>query len=102
MPDLPRDDQPLHCAHPARQTGHDAEHAEGGARGFLEILLYATGDHRLVLALDGSGVPRVNLAFHSGAELGDFFADLLAAGDRFPHPVLAALREAAERLPPAR
>jgi hypothetical protein len=102
MSDLQRDDRPPHCALPATHEGDDAARGDDSARGFLEILLYATGDHRLVLALDGSGVPRVNLAFHSGAELGDFFADLLATGDRFPHPVLAALREAAERLPPAR
>jgi hypothetical protein len=83
------------------------EGAEGGAgegcatRGFIEILLYATADHRLVLALDGSGVPRLNLAFRSGAELGDFVATLLSVGDTVGHPILAALREAAGRLPPA-
>jgi len=81
------------------------ERADAGdasaTRGFIEILVYARDDQRLVLSLDGSGVPRLDLAFRSGAELGDFVATLLEVGDAVGHPILTALREAASRLPPA-
>jgi hypothetical protein len=69
-------------------------------RGFLEILLYTTPAGRLVLDLDGSGVPHLQRSFRSGAELGEFVSDLLAGGVLIGHPVLVALRDAAERLPP--
>jgi len=68
-------------------------------RGFLEILLYTTPAGRLVLDLDGSGVPHLERSFRSGAELGEFVSDLIAGGVLIGHPVLVALRDAAERLP---
>jgi hypothetical protein len=90
---------------PLGGRGEERGEAGGGeasaTRGFIEILVYATDDRRLVLSLDGSGVPRLDLAFRSGAELGDFVATLLEVGDAVGHPVLTALREAAGRLPPA-
>jgi len=90
---------------PVEGRGEEQARAEAGetaaTRGFIEILVYATADQRLVLSLDGSGVPRLDLAFRSGAELGDFLAALLQVGDAVGHPILTALREAAGRLPPA-
>jgi hypothetical protein len=45
-------------------------------------------------------VPHLQRSFRSGAELGEFVSDLLAGGVLIGHPVLVALRDAAERLPP--
>jgi hypothetical protein len=94
-------DQPSRLGGRGEQRSAVGGGAAGATRGFIEILVYATDDRRLVLSLDGSGVPRLDLAFHSGAELGDFLATLLEVGDAVGHPILTALREAAGRLPPA-
>ncbi len=82
---------------------HDAEAGgpECAVCDVLEILLYLTPAGRLALHVDVSGLPSATRLFRSATELGDWIATLLAQRAELEHPILAALHEAARRLPRA-
>jgi hypothetical protein len=83
--------------HGPPDAGTDAGTDAGADAGWLEILLHVTPDRQIALAAYGSGPLReISRTFRSGAELGHFIAGLLADPDVASHPVLAALRAAAQ------